>query len=94
MKALTTEEIFTLIVSNVDLKEFTEDELVQLYQWIDEIIIEYTIISLAIRGELKLSKIEEGVPLFKTNLKISNLLMKEIQEIGADCESKYGDLQN
>lgn len=94
MKALTTEEIFTLIVSNVDLREFTEDELVQLYQWIDEIIIEYTIISLAVRGEIKLSRFDEGIPSFKPNLKISNSLMEQIEDIGEICEKKYGELQN
>lgn len=94
MKALTTEEIFTLIVSNVDLRDFTEDELVQLYQWIDEIIIEYTIISLAVRGEIKLSRFDEGIPSFKPNLKISNSLMEQIEDIGEICEKKYGELQN
>lgn len=94
MKALTTEEIFTLIVSNIDLRDFTEDELVQLYQWIDEIIIEYTIISLAVRGEIKLSRFDEGIPSFKPNLKISNSLMEQIEDIGEICEKKYGELQN
>ena len=89
---LTTEKLFTLLVKNIDINEFSEENLVELYQWVNFVVNEYSIISLAVKGKIKLTGFDEDGPTF--DLAVSPSIVDEICEIGVECKDKYGEFKN